>query len=84
MIPAAESLRGAEHHNVGIYYQVRITGGTLRPEPNGDTAESRWTPLSEVAALPRSGLVDVGIALALTRPATGHVAAVPVTGHIRH
>ena len=38
------------HQNVGIFYQVRITGGELRPEPDGDIAESVWTPIAEVAA----------------------------------
>ncbi|MGC4863730.1 NUDIX domain-containing protein [Micromonospora sp. DT41] len=84
VIPAAEALRGREHQNVGIFYQVRITGGTLRPEPNGATAESVWTPLADVARLRRSGLVDVGLALAQTLPATGHVAPVPVGGLVQH
>src|SRR6476661_8359522 len=35
VIPAAEARRGVEHQNVGIFYEVRITGGVLRPEPNG-------------------------------------------------
>jgi ADP-ribose pyrophosphatase YjhB (NUDIX family) len=39
VIPAAEARSGIEHQNVGIFYQARITGGALRPEPNGDTAE---------------------------------------------
>jgi 8-oxo-dGTP diphosphatase len=43
VIPAAAARAGAEHQNVGIFYQVRDTGG-LRPEPNGETAESIWTP----------------------------------------
>jgi 8-oxo-dGTP diphosphatase len=30
VIPAAEAWLGAEHQNVGIFYQVRITGGVLR------------------------------------------------------
>ena len=72
------------HQNVGIFYRVRITGGRLRPEPNGETAESVWTPLPEVASRRRSSLVDVGLALALTAPATGHVAPVPVGGLIQH
>jgi 8-oxo-dGTP diphosphatase len=85
VIPAADRLLGGpEHHNVGIFYQVRITGGQLRPEPNGETAESVWTPIPEVARLRRSSLVDIGIALAQTVPATGHVAPVPVGGLIRH
>jgi hypothetical protein len=69
---------------VGIFYRVRITGGELRPEPNGDVAESVWTPISGVAGLPRSALVDVGLALANTIPATGHVDPVPVGGLIHH
>ena len=84
VIPAAEARMGVEHHNVGIFYQVRITGGALRPEPNGETAESVWHPVPGVAGLRRSSLVDVGLALARTRPATGHVAPVTVGGLIRH
>ena len=85
VIAAAERLvDGPEHQNVGIFYQVRITGGQLRPEPNGDVAESVWTPFSDVTGLRRSSLVDIGIALARTLPATGHVAPVPVGGLIRH
>jgi 8-oxo-dGTP diphosphatase len=86
VIPAADrpSPGLPEHQNVGIFYQARITGGRLRPEPNGDTAESVWTPLPDVVRLRRSSLVDVGIALARTAPATGHVASVPVGGLIRH
>jgi 8-oxo-dGTP diphosphatase len=57
------------HQNVGIFYQVRITGGHLRPEPNGETAESSWTPIPELACLRRSSLVDIGLALAQTLPA---------------
>lgn len=83
-IPAAESRLGSEHQNVGIFYQVRITGGRLRPEPDGEIAESVWTPIPDVAGLRRSSLVDVGLALALAVPATGHVATVPVGGLIRH
>ena len=52
------------HQNVGIFYRVRVTGGQLRPEPNGETAEPAWTPVSGVARLRRSSLVDVGLALA--------------------
>jgi 8-oxo-dGTP diphosphatase len=84
VIPAAEARRGAEHQNVGVFYLVRVTGGTPRPEPGGEIADSVWTPLAEVAARPRSSLVDVGLALARTRPSTGHVPPVPVGGLIRH
>ncbi|MFD5552528.1 NUDIX hydrolase [Streptomyces sp. NPDC127068] len=86
VIPPAERLSPGlpEHQNVGVFYQVRITGGRLRPEPNGETAESVWTPLPRVADLRRSSLVDIGLALARTLPATGHVAAVPIGGLIQH
>ena len=47
-------------------------------------AESAWTPISDVAGLPRSSLVDVGLALAMTLPAVGHVPPVAVGGQIRH
>ncbi|MFC9862839.1 MULTISPECIES: NUDIX hydrolase [unclassified Streptomyces] len=84
VIPAAVARAGITHQNVGIFYQVRITGGQLRPEPNGETVESVWTPVPEVARLRRSSLVDIGLALARTVPATGHVAPVPVVGLIQN
>ncbi|MFF4878026.1 NUDIX hydrolase [Micromonospora sp. NPDC000668] len=84
VIPVAEAWLGIEHQNVGIFYRVRITGGALRPEPNGETAESVWTPIPDVARLRRSSLVDIGLALAQTLPVTGHVASVPVLGLIQH
>ena len=84
VIPAAAARAGVEHQNVGIFYRLRITGGQLRPEPNGETAESVWTPIPEVACLRRASLVDIGLALAQTVPATGHVAPVAVGGLIQH
>lgn len=86
VIPAADrpSPGLPEHQNVGIFYQVRITGGRLRPEPNGEIAESVWTPVADVDGLRRSSLVDVGLALARSLPTTGHVGPVPVGGLIQH
>ncbi|MGN9790043.1 NUDIX hydrolase [Streptomyces sp. OZ13] len=84
VIPAAAARAGVEHQNVGIFYRVRIIGGRLRPEPNGETAEPVWTPVPDVTRLRRSSLVDVGVALAQTVPATGRVAPVPVGGLIQH
>ncbi|WP_406117081.1 NUDIX hydrolase [Streptomyces anulatus] len=86
VIPAGERRRpdGPEHQNIGVFYRVRVTGGRLRTEPNGDTAESVWTPLPEVARLHRSSLVDIGLALARTLPPSGHVDPVPVGGLIQH
>lgn len=86
VIPAAERTipGGPDHQNVGVFYQVRITGGQLRPEPNGAVVESVWTPIRDVACLRRSSLVDIGLTLAQTLPATGHVAHIPVGGLIQH
>jgi 8-oxo-dGTP diphosphatase len=86
VIPAAERrLPGSlPHQNVGIFYRVRITGGRLRAEPDGEIAESVWTPVPCVARLRRSSLVDVGLALAQSLPATGHVDPVPVGGLVQH
>lgn len=86
VIPAAERLWPglSEHQNVGIFYLVRITGGVLRPEPDGNVLESVWHPIPDVALLRRSSLVDIGLALARTTPPTGHVAPVPVGGLIQH
>ena len=86
LIPAAETdpPRPCSHQNVGVFYRVRITAGELRPEPNGDTAGSVWTPVPDVARLRRSSLVDVGLTLAQNVPATGHVGPVRVGGLIEH
>ncbi|WP_327117238.1 NUDIX domain-containing protein [Streptomyces sp. NBC_01341] len=84
VIPAAEARAGVEHQNVGVFYRVHITGGRLRPEPNGEIAESVWTKIADVTALRRSSLVDTGLSLAEALPATGHVDPVPVGGLIRH
>jgi 8-oxo-dGTP pyrophosphatase MutT (NUDIX family) len=84
IISAAESTNGTLHQNVGVFYGVRITGGEFRPEPNGETAESVWTPLSEVAGLSRSVVIDVGVGLALAAPSTGHIASIAVGGLVRH
>jgi hypothetical protein len=43
-----------------------------------------WTPIPGIARLRRSSLVDVGVALARTVPATGHVPGVTVGGLIQH
>ncbi|HET7018552.1 MAG TPA: NUDIX hydrolase [Streptosporangiaceae bacterium] len=89
-IPAADRLPGHpdhgrfDHHNVGIFYQVRITGGEIRPEPNGDVFEAVWTSIDDVVHLRRSSLVDIGLALAQALPASGHVAPVQVGGLIQH
>lgn len=86
VIPAGERTvpGGAEHHNVGIFYQLRVIGGQPRPEPNGETVGSRWFPLGDVVLLSRSSLVDIGIALAKLIPSNGHVPPIAVGGLIQH
>ncbi|MEV4732611.1 NUDIX domain-containing protein [Saccharopolyspora sp. NPDC049426] len=51
IVPVAErrSPGPIPHQNVGVFYRVRITGGELRPEPNGETAEHRF-PTSPTCA----------------------------------
>lgn len=84
VIPAHESHAGVEHQNIGIFYRVRIIGGELRPEPNGETLDSVWTPIDEVQELRRSSLVDIGLALDRDLPLPGHVPQVDVGGLIQH
>ena len=84
VIPAHEAKRGVVHQNVGVFYGVRVVGGVMRPEANGETAESVWTPLEEIPALDRAGVVDVGVGLMTQRPPTGHLPPVAVGGLVRH
>ena len=84
LIPATQSRIGTNHQNIGIFYRARLIGGELRPDPNDETAECVWTSIPDVAAMRRSSLVDIGIALAQSTPATGHVAPVRVGGLIQH
>ncbi|PWL16541.1 NUDIX hydrolase [Falsochrobactrum shanghaiense] len=86
VIPAAERIvpGDSEHHNIGIYYSVRLAGGQLRPEANGETIELSWTALSRVNRLTRSSLVDVGLSLKEILPADGHVPSIPVIGLVQH
>ncbi|WP_280276169.1 NUDIX hydrolase [Nocardia wallacei] len=84
VVPAAVAHAGVDHQNVGIFYSVRVTGGRLRAEPNGSTVDPTWTPIPEVASLRRSSLVETGLTLARTLPATGHVTSTPVSGLIQH
>ena len=71
-----------EHHNIGVYYLVRIVGGELRHETDGSTDLAEWVRQDEVAKRSRSGLVDIGRELARQRPATGHVDPIPIAGLI--
>jgi len=43
VIPAVDRLPGLpDHQNVGVYYQVGITGGELRAEPRQVGRAGRW------------------------------------------
>lgn len=73
-----------EHHNVGVFYLVRVTTGALRHESGGSTDLAEWVAWEDVERRERSSLVDVGRHLARQRPPTGHVDPVRVEGLIRH
>ncbi|MCK8676811.1 NUDIX hydrolase [Streptomyces lichenis] len=66
--------RPFELHGVSLYYEARITGGTLRPEVGGSTDLAAWRPLTEVPALTRVPMVDTALRLWRDRPAHGHPA----------
>ena len=84
VIPATQARRGVQHQNVGIFYAVRLVGGSPRPVAGDEVVEVAWTSLPAVVDLRRSSLVDVGLALARTKPETGHVDPVPVGGLVQH
>lgn len=84
-IPSAERLnQGPDLHRVGVFYQVRVTGGDLRPEPDGASADPSWVHMDTVLELVRSRVVDTGLALMREQPVTGHVAPVPPGGLLQH
>jgi 8-oxo-dGTP diphosphatase len=41
-------------HTDGVIYDVAVTGGVLRSEPDGSSDLARWVPLAEAATLPLS------------------------------
>lgn len=73
--PRRQSFNGHEEdvHHLGVYYSVRIVGGSLRDEVGGSTDQAAWIPLAQLPSLPRASLVDLGIGLERDRPPTGHV-----------
>jgi 8-oxo-dGTP diphosphatase len=75
---------GAELHSVGVFYSARVTGGELRHETGGTTDRADWMPAAAVPALERSVIIDIGLALDLARPPSGHVPPVPVGGLLRY
>lgn len=83
LIPPGESRSGTMHHNVGIFYRVRIATGA-EGAATAPALETSWVRLDDVGALRRSSLVDVGLALLRRRPATGHGPGIAVGGLVRH
>ncbi|HEU5111262.1 MAG TPA: NUDIX domain-containing protein [Micromonosporaceae bacterium] len=65
-------LRDLDEHTDRIIYDVRVTGGTLRDEPDGTTDAVAWVPEADLAALP---LVPF-TAEALGRPVDPEVLAI--------
>lgn len=62
-----------DFQSLRVVYEGRITGGELRPEPDGSTDLAAWHPLDAVAGLDRVALVDIGLELWRERPAVGRV-----------
>lgn len=56
---------------VRLLYEVRITGGALRPEPDGSTDLAAWHDLTAVETLTRVPYVDTALRLWRERPPTG-------------
>ncbi|SIM71293.1 NUDIX hydrolase [Micromonospora cremea] len=74
----------AELHMLAVFYRARIIGGELRPETGGTTDLAQWMPMTQVAAVERSVVVDIGLELHRRTPPTGHVEPVQVTRLLRH
>lgn len=73
------------HHNIGVYYQVRVTGGELRNETDGSTDLAEWVRWDDVDLRERSTLVVIGRNLVRAKPRTGHVLPIAVEGPVlRH
>lgn len=75
---------GAELHNLGVFYRVRVVGGELRHETGGSTDLTQWIPMTEVSALERSIVIDIGLELHRSAPPNGHVKPIQVAGLLRH
>jgi 8-oxo-dGTP diphosphatase len=69
---------------VCIIYRVQIIAGKLRSEIGGSTDLAAWVPMTEVTSLERAFLIDTALELERTRPPSGHVEPVPVSGLLRH
>jgi ADP-ribose pyrophosphatase YjhB (NUDIX family) len=52
------------YHGLQIVYRVRVTGGELRPEPDGSTDRAEWFSLDAAGSLPLVELAREGLRLA--------------------
>ena len=50
-----------DHQSICVIYPAEVVGGDLRPEVDGSTDTAAWIPLTQVPALTRGALVDVGL-----------------------
>jgi hypothetical protein len=88
--PALSSIRGCQTRTPTDGELLDIGGKLLHRlvrQINTPHVPHSWeaqTPIPDVARLHRSSLVDVGLALARSVPATGHVDPVAVGGLIQH
>lgn len=57
VLEPGQTISGHRVQTVGILYRATVTGGTLRDEVGGSSDMARWIPLSELEALPVTGLV---------------------------
>ncbi|MCX6466514.1 MAG: NUDIX domain-containing protein [Pseudonocardiales bacterium] len=48
-------------HNVQVLFGGVVTGGTLTFEIGGSSDHAAWIPLADLAELPRTSAVDVGL-----------------------
>ena len=51
-----------------VVFTARVVGGDLTAEIGGTTDEARWFPLTELADLPKVGLVEIALDMWRARP----------------
>ena len=66
LVPAERRLHSTDRpmRTVAVFYAAEVVSGDLTHELNGSTSQAAWFPLEEVAALRRSGRVDLALELA--------------------
>jgi ADP-ribose pyrophosphatase YjhB (NUDIX family) len=68
VLPAWGSTAASDFHAVGILYQVRVTGGMLRPEVGGTTDEAQWFTFDEARRAPIVEIVELALGRIDRRP----------------